>query len=704
VRIGTASLITSIVASLCSLTAAAGPDPAEDMARIIGRGDIGRDQPPNAEKIWLPLYQGNGRFGCTFGPWGLHLAPGSTPAYLFRGKTQFTHLKHHVRAKYGADYLLPVATIYWEQEPRGITQYQQHESFYDGTITTRFAAEGWGATVTTWFDPVHRDVAGFRVEAEGNCPPIIVAPFRSLSVHYGQHMDVAVDGQIEGKAWRAMLRCLDAKTPMTVRTNARMEVTDAGPKITLRPGRNDILVTVAGDADVTADNSLRETIQWWHSTWDKSGWLDLPDDTAQKVWVRSLAYVLYSHNDDGIGCSPPDGLAGNAWPFPFPFDSGCRQPLLLWAGQLDAARKWVEYWHSRIDGLRAYTRRIWKVDGVMLPHTFPYGPVEGYHDPEVPNQNYYPIYNAGHLVRIADQTAVMLNNPQWTKTYALPLIEGAAQFYLNNAKKGSDGLWHFHVIPSIGLDESGEINQKDYVIVLVSAQYAFQKAIEYGLDRDGRMQTILHDGLAFRTLLSEQGLYYNNQGRRGREFGHQKHPDQLSPLVHIPLGPQPDEPTRLAQKLRYDITEGARKPEFAGHTGGEFILADARMHDAQGWREDWSNFASAQYADPDWIQFYESSGRGLSFYVTTHGLVGQAILETVVSTWWGRLDLAPCIPWPGKVRFGNIRTLLGVAVSGEVDNGQGQATLQAWKDTSLEYQGQTITLRKGEKKVVPISR
>ena len=88
----------------------------------------------------------------------------------------------------------------------------------------------------------------------------------------------------------------------------------------------------------------------------------------------------------------------------------------------------------------------------------------------------------------------MVDDHRWTKTYAEPLIAEAAKFYLNNLKKGDDGLWHLHVIPSISLDEMGDINKPDYVSGLISAQYVLQKAIEYGLDSDQRMQLILRMG------------------------------------------------------------------------------------------------------------------------------------------------------------------------------------------------------------------
>ncbi len=671
------------------------------MPRLIGRADIHRTHVPGQDKPWIPLYQANGRFGGCAGPWGLHLRPGDKPAYPFRGVTVFTHLRHWVRAKHNADYLLPVGALYWEREPTEIESYDQVQSFYDGTIITRFATPGWRASVTTWFDPVHRDVAGYRIDVEGDAPAVVFSPFRQLSVHYQQKLEASVEGAVDGQSWRGMVRCLNAKTPLTIRTSAALRAVDGNVHITLKSGRNDILVAVGGELTTTADDSLKATHDGWHDTWARSGWLDLPDEAAHQFWVRGIAYTLYSHNDDGFGCSPPTGLAGNGWPFEFPFDSGCRHPLLLWTGQIDAARRWVEFYASKAAGLRAYTKRHWKLDGIMCPHVFPMGPAEDYHS-ELPNDNYAPIYLSGHLVRLADHTAIMVNDPAWTNKYAVPLIRGAAEFYRNMGRKGDDGQWHFTVVPSLGLDEDAERNKPDYYCTLVSAEYALQTAIAYGLDTDGRMKAILDDGIACKSLLSPQGMYYAYGGAGDRNLGNQKHPDQLAPIIHTPLGREVDAPTRRGYELRYEITAGAKLPRYTGHSLGELILADARMHNADGWRREWQSAQICHNADADWIQLYESADSSLSHYVTTHGLFAQSILETIVSTWWGRLDIAPCIPWKGRVRLGNIRTLLGVTVSGELQDGKGEVVLRAWKDTAFQCGGQRITLQKGGEKVVTL--
>ena len=670
--------------------------------KIIARGDIWRKSPPVAASPWVVLYQGNGRFGSCFGPWGLHAAPDKKTEYIIHGSTRFTHMKHYTRGKFNADYLLPAGNIYWETDPQVVKGYEQYQSFYDGTVTTKVSTAGYTITVTSWFDQVQKDIAGFQIDVKGDCPSVIVSMPRSFSSHYEQRLVQSSEERLDKDIWQAAIRCLNASSTMKVRSNAKMEQVKEGLKLSLKPGRNTILIAVNGEINISADESLRQTKTWWHTNWKNSGWLDLPDDDVQKVWVRSVAYTLYSHNDDGFGDSPPTGLAGNGWPFPFPFDSGCRHLLLLMTGQTNAAKKWIEFWHSRFDGLKDYTKRFYKSEGIFMPHVFPYGQAYDYHNPDVPNSMYFAIYNSALLARMADQTAVMVNDPKWTKTYAAPLIHEAAKFYLGQLKKGDDGFWHLHLIPSISLDESGDINKPDYVSGLISAQYTLQKAIEYGLDSDHRMQSILQDGLAFKKILAENGMYHNHFDLAVKDFGRQKHPDQLFPLAHTPLGPRLSEPHRKAQELRYEITYRAKEPIFIGETLGEFILSSARVHDAEAWRKDWAMMLQAKYADPGLIQFYESSGSNLVYYITTHGLVAQAILETTVSTWWDELDLGSCIPWKGTVRFGNIRTLLGVTVSGEIKNGSGKATLLAWKDTTFKYQGKVITLKEGQKMTVKI--
>ena len=109
-----------------------------------------------------------GRFGGCVGPWGLHLAAAPVRDYRLVGVTRFTHLKHFVRAKYNADYLLPLASIYWDAEPKSVSAYAQQQAFYDGTVLTRFRTEAYSVEVLSWYDAVDRDVAGFGSMCKGS--------------------------------------------------------------------------------------------------------------------------------------------------------------------------------------------------------------------------------------------------------------------------------------------------------------------------------------------------------------------------------------------------------------------------------------------------------------------------------------------------------------------------------------------------------
>ena len=526
--------------------AAGGPVASEDVGavrssavnlqKIISRGDIHRVSPPAPDKAWVLLYQANGRFGCCFGPWGLHSNPGTTLTYKQHGVTRFTHVKHHIRAKFNADYLLPVGNIYWETEPGEVTGYEQYQSFYEGTIVTRFSTTAYKVKITSWFDAIQKDLAGFQIDATGKCPALIISTPESFPLIYDQQVSPVIEEKLNDNHYQAIIQYADIRSSLNVTSDAEMIQGKKGLQLQLRQGSNTVLIGINNKPGISPATSLLQTRQYWRQAWEKAGWLDLPDKEAQKIWVRSLAYTFYSHNDDGFGCSPPTGLAGNGWPFSFPFDAGCRHTLLLMTGQAAAAQKWIEFWHSRLEGLKDYTQRLFKGEGVFLPHVFPYGEAYGYHYPQPPNKYYYPVYNSSLMARIADQTAVMLGDPEWTKTFALPLIHEAAKFYLSHLKKNTDDLWHLHIIPSISLDESGNINQPDYISGLIAAQYSLQKAVEYGLDIDNKMKSVLKDGFAYRALLAENGMYHNHLDIAIKDFGRQKHPDQLFALVHAPLG------------------------------------------------------------------------------------------------------------------------------------------------------------------------
>ncbi len=154
--------------------------------QIITRGDIRRKQPPVAGTPWVLLYQGNGRLGSCAGPWGFHTNSNNKTDFSVHGATRFTHMKHYIRGKFNADYLLPAGFMFWENEPQQVTGYEQYQSFYDGTITTRFTTADYSVVITSWIDAVHKDIAGYQLDVKGNCPAIIVNTPRKLAAMYDQ--------------------------------------------------------------------------------------------------------------------------------------------------------------------------------------------------------------------------------------------------------------------------------------------------------------------------------------------------------------------------------------------------------------------------------------------------------------------------------------------------------------------------------------
>jgi len=207
----------------------------------------------------------------------------------------------------------------------------------------------------------------------------------------------------------------------------------------------------------------------------------------------------------------------------------------------------------------------------------------------------------------------------------------------------------------------------------------------------------LKDGLAFESLISKRNYYFSCQGSGEEDFGNQKHPPQLNEMAFLPVNKEASVQAANAYNIRYEITKNAKIPHFHGWTLGEFLLAGARLGDVENWKYDWNQLLPSVYVDKEFIQIYETSrAQSEAFYTTTNGLVVNSILDGLVTTWWGKLEIAKCMPWEGKVSFGNIRTLLGVVVDGVIENGEAAVKLTAWKDCSIDFYGEQLDMKKGE--------
>ena len=633
---------------------------------VIHRGDIEFKQYRSLPR--LPLYLANGRFGSCYGQLGLHNNPTAVPNSGKFGKTQFMHIQHAFRGKFGMDYMIPLARIYWKNEPAKVDEYRQYQDMLEATLTTEFRNGDNEVSVVSWFDAVNRNMAGFTIDKKGEASSVILEPFRELAVHYNQNVTQTCVQELNGQVYKATLTCGNVSTTLYLQTNAVMTLLKNGVELQLAGGENYILVTVNSAPDVTAETSLKRTVEWWQNTWTNTAWINIEDADVQKMWVRSIFQILATYNDDGIGLAPANGFTGNAWPFSFPQDLSYIHPVLLSTGHLNVAKSWVEYFARNIGGMKKNTFQIMHTPGIMCPWVFPFGSFDGFQADSVPNHFYYEIHNSGYLCRMAHETAEAVNDKLWSMKFAIPLIKETTLFYRSICKKGIDGYWHITVQPAMGQDEMGPENQSDYLCALYSALYCFKISIEHGLDADGSLKKILQDGLAFPLLKNDMGFYNSYKSGKNFEPGMQKHPVQLNALTFLPANESITAEDSLAYANRYKITRDAYKPWFYGWTLCDFLLADSRMQKPVEWMKDWERLSLAYVTDPDYIQLFETSAAfGSSYYITNNGLFAQSVLNNIVSDWRRTTLIAPCIPWEGETHYGNIHLESGKIISGTIE-------------------------------------
>lgn len=644
----------------------------------------------------LPLNQANGYFGGSFSQLGLHVRPDNRDSLQKYGNTTFLNVDRYYRGKFNMDFLAPVCRIYWGEEFTGISDYVQHQSYYDGTITTKFSAGGDDISVTSWFDPVDYDQVCFKFNVGGEGHDVIVEAEKVLKLHYSQEVPQKVTITGGNGCWKMDLDLKGKKSVCYIYSDAPAKVEDNCLRLSVAGDRY-VRIAYSSPVDTDVERSLAQTQEWWHSTWQDYGFLEFPERDAQLIWVRSMYLHISSFRAQKKGLLPPTGFAANCWPFAYSQDLSYIAPVLFATGHSDVIKAWAEYYAERVEGMKDYAKRVFGAEGAFCPWGYPYGSFDGFHDPEVPNQYYYEIHNAAYMVRMVYEASQYVDDEEWTKKYAEPIIRECAAFYRSICHKEDDGLWHIFSNPGMGQDEMGGFNQKDYLCALYSAKYCFERAVLMGLDPDWTYSKILKEGLAFPVLKSGKGYYYACQGSGEKDFGMQKHPVQLNELAYLPTELIPSEAAVAAHDHRYEITENASEPFFWGWTLGEFMLSDSRLGDVEGWKKDWGNMVKSENVDPDLIQVYEGSRTwDISYYATTNGLFQQSMINNLVCDWYGKLEIAKCYPWEGVTYLKDIYSILGVKVSGSMSPHRADLTLEAWKDASFLLGDEAVRLKKGE--------
>jgi hypothetical protein len=638
----------------------------------------------------LNLYLGSGRAGASFDAWGLlHGGPSS-------GHTTLMHADHWHRGLHGLDYWLPVARLRWaDAEPPPPSSYRQELRLHDACLQTELVWPALRFTFRAWFHPECRDLLAVEVSydagADGAMPRLLLAPEIDLKTHYNQHLTGTFEPLAHGPAnWLAHVKVGTADSVLGLRVvsasgQAHLEAVEAGLSIAFPSprGRHLLLIGTAGaarrdelvrmmQAVPPAEQYAADAAQAWHRRWGDA-FIHVPAREYQALWARSHYYVLCSYAPDVRSPAAPMGWSGNGWPFHFPQDVSYVHPALLRLGHLDIAKAWVEFYRNQLAQTVAVTQRIYRADGAMWAWEHPIGPDTEMLKDGTPNWFQYEIHNAAYPLRMAYETSLYLHDDRWTRDVAWPVVYESARFYGSTLRKDADGTWGLQVVPSMGQDEHGGKDAKNYLCALYSARYSLTVATR--LARQLGLETVelaawrrmLSDGLAFHRLYMEQkGYHATCEGLMGREMlGKQKHPVQLNPLMFLPLD-TPEEPVVQAYRRRYEICVEPDGNFFAGWTLAAYWLASAHMGDADGLLKGLGQSLPSRYVDPDWIQIYESSGSfGAPFYVTSHGLYLQALNDAFVGSYWDGVKVGQACPaaWR-EVRFANLRVPDG-RLSGE---------------------------------------
>lgn len=646
----------------------------------IAKGDVIRSSFPAHEH--MPLYLGSGSAGGSFDGWGLmnsHACglyddegPGRDAPYI-------RYWEHYSRGKYGFDCWQGVFRVAFDKVPEGeVSDYTQHQALYQGRLKTAYTlANGTKVCIEVYFNPYVRNVMAVEYSYEGDAPGLCLLPQILCRDWYStepivQTCTAAADGYVIDSG--------SARTQLVVRTiseagSAQATYSDEGVFFTFPEGQGKHMLLIGMGKEENAD-AVRDqlaqvaSIAAWRSACEDAwarrygdSWVNIPDEYAQKIFARSLYYLLCSFAAGDYGMPAPMGWSGKGWPFAFPQDVSYSHPALLRLGHVDICKAVVETFARTAEDMRTITNQVYGPGGIMWPWEYPIGPGADMLKDGTPNRTQFEIHNAAYPARMAYETALQLRDEKWTQEVARPVVEASAQFFAAHMFKEESGHWSLQVTPSMSQDEFAQPNEKNYLCALYSARYTFTIAGKMGIEG---YEKYLEDGLSFDRLLdTERNLYKTSEDMDPAHWGLAKHPVQLCPLTYLPMA-ELNDAERNAYARRYDICSDMKKKIVHGWTLEAFCVADVNMGQGEELYQDLQIAKTDTYSDPEQIMFYETSGAtNAAFFVTGHGFMLQAILGAFVNDGRGETVIKGAVPkaWEGAEYF-NLYTKDGVAHSG----------------------------------------
>jgi hypothetical protein len=682
---------------------------------IVRRGDVvyGPEDLTAMDEM-VTLYLGNGHLGGCFDYLGTMAVDGSPGSPEPVGDTYFCSLYHFVHGNYGMDYALPVARL--RLSVRGVSgrvadagrigEYGQRLTLFEGLLKTRFRTDcGTLTEREQFFSQVRKNLFVCRNrcrEGKDSILEIRIEPVVNTPFHYGQHFRGTAEFRRVDDLMLWTVRTGDTATTIGMALNGE-GVREA------RSIENGVAVSLGNESDVTiwcsivsdreSKDPLKEVEQlvgesreagydfvrkehtdWWEEYWNES-LISLPGpaEDCQKLWLRGNYYLACSLSDRETPHPPlVFGLARVGWPSYFPQDFLYLYQNTLSANHLRHAASTADFWFDILPHAREYARRMFDLPGAYYPWTPPLFIWDDYHKDGVPNDCYYEHHNGAYVARMVLDYARWTGDAEYRRERAYPVIREIAEMYRGMMSFDSGiGKHEIRFTPSKGQDEYAPSHQANYFDCLLSAEYTLRVACDMArkLNLDGDLRRewseILRAGLAWEKLRSgDRYLAYEGDDRGGRS---EKHPVQLNPIALLGVrGLRQDVRISYAYRDRYLITLGYDRDEAHAWTLGEFLLASARMGDADGFREDLRRARSCRIVDPRLIQTFESSGSKPHF-MTTQGFFMEAITECFVQCRGGVVEVGQLIlpEWREAsrrepIRFHNLRAPGGFLVSGVI--------------------------------------
>ncbi len=436
--------------------------------------------------------------------------------------------------------------------------------------------------------------------------------------------------------------------------------------------------------------------------WETSGMIELPEGTPEASWWPRFAYYLpasLSPNPSHIQVTT--GLNANIWGHGFPQDQWYVMMPLSRLGLHDLTKAQLPYYNDDLDAYRRYTKRICKREGVFYPWAAPFEKLDEFETEGPTNPDTFQFHNAAYVLAMVWESYLVHQDKDFLKEHA-GLIEGVAEFFAANCEPGENGyIFKNDDIPLRSQDEA-TVHGAETIQPLCSvwgSLYSFNAYIETcdildtgNPELKGKVKTILEKGFDFSDLTREDGSL-KTSATDPRPFGKQKHPPQLNPLTYVPMKEWMGyEPVVKSWNRRHELCKDTHVPTSFGWTLGQLFLASARMQDGAEAEKDLNLVQPARFADPDWIQFFESSCRNgwshkKSYYFTVMGLYAMAMPDTLIQDYRDRIDLFPALlpRWKGKrVAFKNLHLRGGIRASGKLDGDRIELEFNAARETESE--------------------